>query len=56
MSDRLYPKQTNPADKACPYSYWMYISKGDDDAEKECCCDLDGEVCYGKDACGKESE
>ena len=56
MNDRIYPKRSHPQSSACDHSYWMYISKGEDDAEKECFCDLDDEVCYGKDTCGKESE
>ena len=56
MNDKLYPKQTYPADKACPHRYWAFVRKGDDDTELECFCDLDGKVCYGNDACGKESE
>lgn len=55
MNDRLYPKRTHPAEAYCSHEYWAYVNKGDD-AEKECFCDLDGEVCYGKGACGRESE
>ena len=36
MNDRIYPKRSYPKESACDHRYWMYISKGEDDAEKEC--------------------
>jgi hypothetical protein len=51
MIDRLYQKRSIPKESACDHCYWKYISKGEDDAEKECFCDLDDEYCFGKRAC-----
>ena len=56
MNDRLYPKKTHPAEAYCSHRYWAYVNKGDDDADKECFCDIDNEICYGKGACTKGEE
>ena len=56
MDNRMYPKRTVPKEEHCDHSYWAYASKGDDDAEKECFCDLDDGYCFGVDACTKRKE
>ena len=56
MDNRIYPKGTVPEEKYCDHRYWAYVSKGDDDAEKECFCDLDDGHCFGVDVCTKRKE
>ena len=51
--NRIYPKDTIPHEDYCSHRYWTYVNKGEDDCEKECCCDIDDEICFGKSACGK---
>ena len=56
MLTHIYPIDTYPKDAYCEHRYWAYVSKGDDDAEKECFCDLNDEICFGKGACKNKAE